>query len=72
MLFATFQIEIFKAMERWIDFARDEIDEWPEADIAVLHVDLSVIPQAYAEAAGRYATVVNGAAPAAPGRRSPS
>ena len=30
VLFATFQIEIFKAMERWIDFARDEIDEWPE------------------------------------------
>ncbi len=29
VLFATFQIEIFKTIERWIDFARDEIDEWP-------------------------------------------
>ncbi len=29
VLFATFQIEIFKTIERWIDFARDEIEEWP-------------------------------------------
>ena len=29
VLFATFQIEMFKAIERWIEFARDEIDEWP-------------------------------------------
>ena len=29
VLFATFQIEIFKTIERWIEFARDEIDEWP-------------------------------------------
>jgi DNA-binding PadR family transcriptional regulator len=29
VLFATFQIEMFKSMERWIDFAREEIDEWP-------------------------------------------
>ena len=29
VLFATFQIEIFKTIERWIDFARDEIDAWP-------------------------------------------
>ena len=29
VLFATFQIEMFKAIERWIQFARDEIDEWP-------------------------------------------
>ncbi len=30
VLFATFQIEVFKTMERWIDFARSEIDEWPK------------------------------------------
>jgi DNA-binding PadR family transcriptional regulator len=30
VLFATFQIEIFKAAERWIEFAREEIDEWPD------------------------------------------
>jgi DNA-binding PadR family transcriptional regulator len=29
VLFATFQIEIFKTIERWIEFARDEIDDWP-------------------------------------------
>ena len=29
VLFATFQIDVFKAIERWIDFARGEIDEWP-------------------------------------------
>lgn len=29
VLFATFQIEMFKAIERWIEFARDEIDAWP-------------------------------------------
>ena len=30
VLFATFQIEIFKAIEGWIEFARDEIDDWPD------------------------------------------
>ena len=29
VLFATFQIEMFKTIERWIDFANGEIDEWP-------------------------------------------
>jgi DNA-binding PadR family transcriptional regulator len=29
VLFATFQIEMFKSIERWIEFARDEIDQWP-------------------------------------------
>jgi DNA-binding PadR family transcriptional regulator len=29
VLFATFQIEMFKSIERWIDFARDEVGEWP-------------------------------------------
>ncbi len=29
VLFATFQIELFKAIERWVAFARDEIDDWP-------------------------------------------
>ncbi len=29
VLFATFQIEMFKTIERWIEFARDEIDVWP-------------------------------------------
>lgn len=28
VLFATFQIDMFKTIERWIDFARDEIAEW--------------------------------------------
>jgi DNA-binding PadR family transcriptional regulator len=29
VLFATFQIEMFKTIQRWIEFAREEIDEWP-------------------------------------------
>lgn len=29
VLFATFQIDMFKSIERWIEFARVEIDEWP-------------------------------------------
>ncbi len=28
VLFATFQIDMFKTIERWIEFARDEIAEW--------------------------------------------
>jgi DNA-binding PadR family transcriptional regulator len=32
VLFATFQIEMFKAIEGWIDFARGEIDEWPTTE----------------------------------------
>lgn len=35
-------------------------NNWPQADIAILHVDLSVIPSAYAEATRRYSVVVNG------------
>ncbi len=29
VLFATFQIDMFKTIERWIEFARAEIAEWP-------------------------------------------
>ena len=32
VLFATFQIEIFKAIEQWIEFARGEIDHWPSTE----------------------------------------
>jgi PadR family transcriptional regulator AphA len=32
VLFASFQIEMFKSIERWIDFARSEIDEWPTTE----------------------------------------
>ncbi len=32
VLFATFQIEMFKSIERWIEFAREEIDEWPTTE----------------------------------------
>ncbi|MCC5822453.1 MAG: hypothetical protein LAT64_06940 [Phycisphaerales bacterium] len=34
--------------------------DWPEADIGVVHVDLTRTPAAYAEAAGRYPVAVNG------------
>ena len=32
VLFATAQIEIFKALEGWIEFARGEIGEWPTTE----------------------------------------
>lgn len=38
------------------------LQEWPDADAAVMHVDLSVIPDAYCEAARRYPVVINGKA----------
>ena len=39
------------------------LGEWPDADIAIVHVDLSVVPDAYREAAKRYPILVNGGAP---------
>jgi hypothetical protein len=35
---------------------------WPQADVAIMHVDLALLPQAYVEAAKRYPVVLNGAA----------
>jgi len=32
VLFATFQIEMFKAIEGWIEFARGEIHAWPTTE----------------------------------------
>jgi PadR family transcriptional regulator AphA len=32
VLFATFQIEMFKSIERWIEFARDEVGKWPATE----------------------------------------
>jgi len=29
VLFATFQVEMMKTIERWVEFAREEIDAWP-------------------------------------------
>lgn len=37
-------------------------DDFPPADIAVMHVDLSVVPTAYSDASRKYPIVVNGAA----------
>ena len=30
VLFATFQVEMFRLVQRWADFASDEIDSWPD------------------------------------------
>jgi hypothetical protein len=38
------------------------VDALPAADVAILHVDLSVVPPAYVEATRRYPVVVNGSA----------
>ena len=51
----------------WLDAGHDVslaegLGNWPDGDVAVMHVDLSIVPAAYSEAARRYAVVVNGAA----------
>lgn len=32
VLFATFQIELFHLMVKWVDFAKTEIAEWPTTE----------------------------------------
>jgi PadR family transcriptional regulator AphA len=39
VLFATFQIEMFKTIEEWIEFARNEVDQWPTTE------DLGMTPR---------------------------
>ncbi len=51
----------------WLDAGHDVhltagLDNWPDGDVAIMHVDLSVVPVAYSEAAKRYPVVINGAA----------
>lgn len=51
----------------WLDAGHDVhlaegLGNWPDGDVAIMHVDLSVVPAAYSEAAKRYPVVVNGAA----------
>ena len=35
------------------------LDDWPDADIAILHVDHSLVPDAYIQACSRYPKVIN-------------
>ena len=51
----------------WLDAGHDVhlvagLDNWPDADVAIMHVDLSLVPGAYSATAKRYPVVVNGAA----------
>ena len=51
----------------WIEAGYDVsvsagLGDWPPGDIAVMHLDLSVVPAAYLEASRRYPLVVNAAA----------
>ena len=59
--------------ERWVRAGHDVILHRgvnpPPADLAILHVDLTVVPQAYCAALSRYARVVNAAAGDASKRR---
>jgi hypothetical protein len=50
----------------WIEAGHDVsvaagLGDWPHGDIAVMHLDLSVVPAAYLEASRRYPLVVNAA-----------
>ncbi len=38
------------------------LENWPDADIAILHVDQTVVPDAYVRACKRYPKVINGRA----------
>ena len=38
------------------------LGDWPEGDLAVMHLDLSVVPEAYSQASRRYPLVLNAAA----------
>src|SRR3954465_10131149 len=51
----------------WLDAGHDVhlaegLCDWPDGDVAIMHVDLSLIPAAYSDAAKRYPVVINGAA----------
>jgi len=51
----------------WINAGHDVsvtagLGNWPDGDIAIMHLDISVTPAAYCEASKRYPIVVNGAA----------
>jgi hypothetical protein len=55
-----------KLAGHWLDAGHDVglaegLANWPDGDVAIMHVDLSVVPAAYSEAARRYPVVVNGA-----------
>ena len=48
----------------WLEAGHDisvaaGLGNWPDGDVAVMHLDLSVIPSAYTEAAARYPRVIN-------------
>lgn len=52
--------------QHWADVGHaitvvEGLGDWPDADAAILHVDLSVTPAAYIEAARKYPIVINGA-----------
>ncbi|MGH8041905.1 MAG: hypothetical protein ACREPN_07675 [Rudaea sp.] len=53
--------------QHWLDAGHEVslmegLANWPDGDVAIMHIDLSVVPAAYSEAARRYPVVVNGAA----------
>ena len=54
-------------MPHWVEAGHsvqvvEGLEGWPEADIAVMHVDHSLVPEAYAIASRRYPRVINGQA----------
>jgi hypothetical protein len=59
---------LLKSLARhWVDSAHEVslvegLGDWPDGDLAIMHVDLSLIPDVYSEACKRYPVVINGAA----------
>lgn len=65
--FATREYLLKSLTPHWEDAGHsiavvDGLQDWPDADLAILHVDHSLVPQAYAQACARYARVINGRA----------
>lgn len=65
--FATREYLLKSLLPHWEDAGHsiavvDGLQDWPDADLAILHVDHSLVPQAYAQACMRYARVINGRA----------
>ena len=65
--FANRKFLLSTLARHWIDAGHQVsvtagMENWPQADVAIMHVDLSVVPAVYSQACKRYPIVVNASA----------
>ena len=65
--FAQRKFLLMTLARHWIDAGHTVsvtagLENWPDADMAIMHIDLSVVPAAYSQASKRYPIVVNAGA----------